>query len=211
MSTQSKTDKRLFFPATERNRDHISQVLSKIIPKSGMILEIASGSGEHAVTFQERFPNISWQTSDPDPVCRRSISAWIKYKSLSKKMPEPIDLDVENRPWSLNTEIRSSLKAVICINMLHITPWRCTTAMFEETGDLLSKGQLLILYGPFKINGEYTSESNFRFNESLKAQNSCWGVRNLNEVNEIAIKNRFKKIQTIEMPANNFSVIFQRL
>ena len=202
-------DDRLFFPATQRNRDHLIKVLSKIIPKNGIVLEIASGSGEHGVTFQEHFPNIYWQTSDPNPAYRKSIRAWIKHKSLSKKMPDPLDIDVENRPWSLNDELRSSLKAIVCINMLHISPWRCTKALFEETSNLLTKGQLLMIYGPFKINGKYTSESNFRFNESLKAQNSFWGVRDLNEVTIIAISNRLKKIHTIEMPANNFSVIFQ--
>ena len=209
VSIPSKTDERLFFPATELNREPISQVLSKIIPKSGCILEIASGSGEHGVLFQERFPNICWQTSDPDPLCRRSISAWINHKALSKKMPAPIDLDVEKRPWPLNNQLCASIKAIVCINMLHISPCRCTNALFEEAGNLLHKDQLLMIYGPFKINGKHISESNVQFNESLKAQNSDWGVRDLNEVHDIAIKNRFNKLQIIEMPSNNFSVIFQ--
>tara|TARA_B100000700_G_C15007431_1_gene839274 strand:+ start:1269 stop:1904 length:636 start_codon:yes stop_codon:yes gene_type:complete len=210
MNTPSRTDDRFFYQATERNRDPISKILSKIIPKSGFVLEIASGSGEHGVTFQERFPNIIWQTSDPDPCCRRSIRAWIDYKSLAKKMPEPIDLDVEKRPWALNSELRSSLQAIVCINMLHISPWQCTQALFEEAGKLLSKDQLLMIYGPFKIDGKHTSESNLRFSEYLKAQNYHWGVRDLNEVNKIGIKNRLKKINVIRMPANNFSVLFQR-
>ena len=209
MSTPSKNDERLFFPATERNKDYISQVLSKILPKSGFILEVASGSGEHGVMFQERFPNIYWQTSDPDPLCRRSISAWIKHKSLSDKMPEPIDLDVEKRPWSLSNELRSSLKAIVCINMIHISPWRCTQALFEEAGNLLHKEQLLTIYGPFKINGKHLSESNLQFHKFLKSQNPSWGVRDLNDVNEIAIQNRLEKLHTIDMPANNLSVIFQ--
>jgi len=210
MRTPSKPDERLFFPATERNRDPIIKILSKIIPKSGVVLEIASGSGEHGVIFQELFPNICWQTSDPDPICRRSIRAWIKYRSLSNKMPDPIDLDVENRPWSLKTELSSALEAIVCINMLHISPWKCTQALLEEAGNLLTKDQLLMIYGPFKIEGKHTSESNVRFNEYLKAQNSKWGVRDLNEVNKIANKNKLENIQVIEMPANNLSIIFKK-
>ena len=209
LGTQSNTDERLFFPATERNRDHLSKVLSEIMPKTGLILEIASGSGEHGVAFQKHFPNICWQTSEPDPLYRRSISAWIRHKSLTRKMPEPLDLDVERRPWPLNKQLRSALKAIVCINMIHICPWKCTQDLFKEARNLLKKDQLLMLYGPFSINGKQTSESNFRFNESLKAQNSSWGVRDLNDVSSIAINNKLEKLQVIDMPANNLSVIFQ--
>ncbi len=202
-------DERLFFPATEKNRGPIGEVLSKILPSNGFVLEIASGSGEHGVTFQERFPEIHWQTSDPDPFYRKSISAWIKHQGLNAKMPQPLDLDVRERPWPLTSEFRSSLKAIVCINMIHISPWCCTQALFEEAGNLLGKDQMLILYGPFKINSEHTSESNARFDQSLKLQNSTWGVRDLDVVSEIGMKNGFDNHDVYEMPANNLSVIFQ--
>ncbi len=202
-------DERLFFSATERNRISIGEVLSKILPNNGFVLQIASGSGEHGVTFQKQFPSICWQTSDPEPSHRKSISAWIDNQRLTKKMPEPIDLDVEKRPWPLSSELRSSLLVIICINMLHISPWSCTQDLFEEAGNLLEKGQILMLYGPFKINGQHTSYSNIEFDHSLRAQNSSWGVRELHEVCEIGTNNGLEKFDIIEMPANNLSVIFK--
>ncbi len=202
-------DERIFFPATERNRDAIADVLSEVLPQSGIVLEIASGSGEHGVIFQTRFPNLYWQTSDPNPSYRKSISAWIGHQGLSNKMPEPIDLDVEKTPWPLSLELRSSLKAIVCINMIHISPWKCTNALFKEAGNLLKKNQVLILYGPFKIDGEHISESNFRFDQTLRARNSLWGVRDLDAVSEIGTKNRFNKRKIVHMPANNLLVIFE--
>ena len=162
------------------------------------------------MNFQERFPDVTWQTSDPDSCHRKSISAWIHQQGLSKKMPEPIDLDVEEIPWPLTREFQSSLQVIVCINMIHISPWRCTEVLFQEAGHLLKGGQLLILYGPFKMSGEHISESNFRFDQSLKAQNSCWGVRDLDAVSEIGMNNGLEKCQVLEMPANNHSVIFQK-
>ncbi len=203
-------DYRLFFPATERNRGPIGSALSKVLPESGTILEIASGSGEHGVTFQKRFPNIVWQTSDPVHSYRKSISAWINYHNLSKKMPEPIDLDVEKRPWPLSIELRSTLKSIVCINMLHISAWSCTKALFEEADSLLKSDHLLLIYGPFKLNGHHISESNLRFDKSLKDTNSVWGVRDLEAVSKIAINNGFDEIDTIKMPANNFLLNYKK-
>jgi len=202
-------DTRLFFPATERNKGPIGDMLLKFLPQNGFVLEIASGSGEHAVAFQKRFPSIHWQTSDPDPSCRKSINGWIKHQGLETKMSQPLDLDVQKRPWPLTPKLRSSLTMIVCINMLHISPWKCTQALFEEAGDLLRKDQLLMLYGPFKRNGEHTSESNLLFDLSLKAQNPSWGVRDLDDVNEVGIRNGFEKHDVFKMPANNLSVIFQ--
>ena len=202
-------DERLFFKATERNRDSIGDVLSKVLPQSGFVLELASGSGEHAVFFQKRFPKICWQTSDPDPYCRKSINAWIDYQGLSMKMPNSIDLNVEKRPWPLTSKFRSELQAIVCINMLHISPWSCTKALFEEAGNLLQKDQLLMLYGPFKLTGKNMAESNSYFDKSLRAQNPCWGIRDLQAVIQIGFKNGLKKTNVIEMPANNLSIIFR--
>tara|TARA_Y100001968_G_C19265955_1_gene671692 strand:- start:62 stop:685 length:624 start_codon:yes stop_codon:yes gene_type:complete len=203
-------DERLFFKATQRNKNYIEDVLSNCLPPRGTVLEIASGSGEHGVIFQKRFPKIIWQTSDPEYSYRKSISAWISHQRLTTKMPQPIDLDVMKRPWHLSKKIRDSLKGIVCINMIHISPWNCTRALFEESDKLLKKEQFLLLYGPFKIDGMHISKSNALFDENLKSQNSSWGVRDIEEVCLIARQNKFHNHEFIQMPANNLSVIFRK-
>ena len=204
-------DNRLFFSATQRNRDCIGDLLSQIIKNNGSILEIGSGSGEHGVVFQKRFPKIIWQTSDPDLLHRKSISSWIEYEELNNKMPQPLELDVENMPWRIPSNLLDSLQGIVSINMIHITQWSCTIALFKGAGKLLNKGQFLILYGPFKIGNKHTSQSNYFFDNSLKLQNNLWGIRNLEEVNEEAKKNGFLQEEIISMPANNFSIIYRKI
>ena len=167
-------DNRLFFPATKRNRDFIGDVLSKIVKKKGSILEIGSGSGEHGVVFQKRFPEIIWQTSDPELLHRKSIISWIHFEELNNKMPHPITLDVEKIPWKIPQKISNSLQGIVSINMIHVAQWSTTKALFKESGKLLNKGKFLILYGPFKIGNKHTSQSNYSFNNSLKMQNDLW-------------------------------------
>jgi hypothetical protein len=203
-------DKRLFFSATQRNRDSIGDVLTKIINK-GSVLEIGSGSGEHGVFFQKRFPEIIWQTSDPDLVHRKSISSWIKYEDLTEKMPQPLEIDVEKIPWKIPLRLAHSLQGIVSINMIHVAEWSCTVALFRESGKLLNKGQFLILYGPFKISNKHTSESNYFFDNSLKMQNDLWGIRNLEEVSDESKKNGFNLEDIIKMPANNFSIIYGKV
>ena len=202
-------DYRLNFPATIRNRDSIAVVLSNYISANDLFLEIASGSGEHGVFFQKKFPSIIWQTSDPELVHRKSINSWIKHEGLLSKMPEPLDLDVEMRPWPINKKLRSLIKGIVCINMIHISPWPCTKALFEQSKKYLDKSNFLILYGPFLSKERQTSESNLNFDQSLKIQNPLWGLRNLENVNDIAFENRFKLDKVIDMPANNLSVIYR--
>ena len=200
---------RLNFPATLRNRDAIAGVLSNYIPNQGLLLEIASGSGEHGVFFQNHFPSIIWQTSDPEVIHRKSISSWISHQGLSSIMPEPLDIDVEKRPWPITNKIRSLLKGIVCINMIHISPWSCTKALFEESKRYLNQNHFLMLYGPFLRNERETSSSNLIFDQSLKLQNPLWGLRQLESINEIAIENGFVQHKIIDMPANNLSVIFR--
>jgi len=165
-------DNRLFFPATQRNKYSIEGVLSRIIKENGLILEIGSGSGEHGVVFQKRFPEIVWQTSDLDLAHIKSISSWIEYEELNNKMPQPLELDVENMPWRIPSNLLHSLQGIVSINMIHITQWSCTIALFKGAGKLLNKGEFLILYGPFKIGNKHTSQSNYIFDNSLKLQNN---------------------------------------
>ena len=203
-------DNRLFFSATQRNRDCIGDVLSRII-KKGSVLEIGSGSGEHGVVFQKRFPEIIWQTSDPELVHRKSISSWIEYENLTKKMPQPLEIDVEKIPWKIPLRLAHSLQGIVSINMIHVAKWSCTEALFREAGKLLNEGKFLILYGPFKIGNKHTSQSNYLFDNSLKMKNESWGIRNLEEVNDEAKKNGFFQEDIISMPANNFSIIFRKV
>ena len=202
-------DNRLIFPATIRNRNAIAEVLSKYLIPNGLFLEIASGSGEHGVFFQKIFPSITWQTSDPELVHRRSIISWINYQGLSSKMPSPLCLDVENRPWPITKQQKDQIKGIICINMIHICPWSCTKALFEESKSFLGKNNFLMLYGPFLRAKIKTSETNLKFDQSLKLKNPQWGLRKLDDVTKIASKNGFHKDKIIEMPANNLSVIYR--
>ena len=203
-------DNRLFFPATERNRESIGEVLSKILVTKGSILEIGSGSGEHGVEFQKCFPELTWQSSDPELIHRKSISSWIEHEKLNFKMPQPLDIDVEKIPWEIPSELLLSIQGIISINMIHIASWNCTKSLFNEAGKLLKNGKFLMLYGPFKIGGKHNSQSNELFDISLKMQNESWGVRDLGEVSEEANKNDFFEEELIRMPANNFSVIYRK-
>ncbi len=204
-------DNRLFFPATQRNRLCIGDLLSKIINKNGSILEIGSGSGQHGVVFQKRFPKIIWQTSDPEIVHRQSITSWIEYENLSEKMPQPLVIDVEKIPWKIPLKILHSLQGIVSINMIHIAEWSCTLALFRESGKILNKGQFLFLYGPFKIGNKHTSQSNYLFDDSLKLQNELWGIRDIEKVSDEGKKNGFFQENIISMPANNFSIIYRKI
>ena len=202
-------DNRLISSATLRNRDYIADVLKNYISPNSFYLEIASGSGQHGVFLQKKFPSTIWQTSDPLLIHRKSINSWIKYEGLYSKMPEPLYLDVEKRPWPIPNHFRFLIKGIICINMIHISPWSCTKALFEGSKTHLNKNNFLMPYGPFLRENIETAKSNFNFNQTLKLQNPLWGLRQLEEVNKLATQNGFQIDQTIEMPANNLSVIYR--
>ena len=161
-------DERLYFDATTRNTVPISKVLASYLPNSGNILEIASGSGQHGGAFQEIFPDIIWQTSDIDPAHLKSIKAWISHKGLRAKMPIPINLDVEEVPWPLEKRFCSALKCIVCINMIHICPWSSTESLFKQSGLYLQLDSKVIVYGPFKVHGMHTSQSNELFDNNLR-------------------------------------------
>ena len=141
---------------------------------------------------------------------RKSLSSWIEFEKFDKKMPQPLDIDVDKIPWKIPLDLADSLQGIVSINMIHVAKWTCTESLFRESGKLLNKGKFLILYGPFKIGNKHISQSNYFFDNSLKIKNNFWGVRNLEAVSDEAKKNGFFEEDIINMPANNFSIIYKK-
>ncbi|AFY33731.1 DUF938 domain-containing protein [Calothrix sp. PCC 7507] len=208
-------DARKYAPATQRNCQPILEVLLKVLPESGTILEIASGTGEHAVFFAPRLSPRKWLPSDPNPQLRASIATWAEHFPSENLYP-PIELDASSPTWSVeaapfaNDLKRSPITAIANINMIHIAPWSACLGLMAGAGRILPSGGILYLYGPFKQGGENTAPSNAAFDESLIAQNPEWGVRHLEEVVAVANAQHLSWKQTYQMPANNLSVIFER-
>ncbi|MFO1102007.1 MAG: DUF938 domain-containing protein [Methylocystis sp.] len=197
-------DKRLFAPSTARNREAILDVLRKILPTTGLALELASGAGEHVTFFAAAFPDLTFCPSDPSAEARESIAAWIAAAGAAN-VCAPLPLDVERFPWPV-----SAADAMICINMIHISPWSATVSLFEGARCALPGNAPLYLYGPYRRGGAHTAPSNAEFDASLRARNADWGVRDLEEVARVARGKGFGDPQVVEMPANNLSVIFRR-
>jgi cyclopropane fatty-acyl-phospholipid synthase-like methyltransferase len=192
-------------PAAERNKEPILAVLEPLLPSTGTVLEIASGTGQHVVHFARALPHITWLPSDASAEARDSIAAWLDAERLPN-VQAPIALDVLERPWPVNRQI----DAMVCINLIHISPWTVTAALFAGAAELLSDAGLVYLYGPYKQQGRHTAPSNEAFDRSLRAQNPAWGVRNLEDVIQTAANAGFEHLATVEMPANNLSVAFRR-
>ena len=201
-------DERLIFPATERNRIPIGDVLAKQLPSKGLILEIASGSGEHGVTFQKRFPELTWQCSDPDPEHCRSIDSWIRHEQLTLKMPAALQLDVRDTNWP--KQLTEPAQAVVAINLLHISAWNCATALFTQSAALLPSGGTLCVYGPFSVDGHHISDSNRSFDASLRERNPDWGVRDQTTVLNQACEAGLTLQNITLMPANNRMITWVR-
>ncbi|MDZ4696292.1 MAG: DUF938 domain-containing protein [Deltaproteobacteria bacterium] len=191
-------------PATQRNRNPILAVLERILPKAGMVLEIASGTGEHAVYFAAAMPGIVWQPSDRVIAHLQSISAWRESTAVENVLA-PLVLDVESVPWPIQ-----HAAAVVNINMIHIAPWSACIALMKGAASLLPPGAPLFLYGPFKRDGKHTSESNEAFDLRLRADDSRWGVRDLGDVQAVASQAGFALQELVSMPANNLSIVFRR-
>ena len=198
-------DARRFAPAVARNKDAITEVLVRHLPPSGLALEIASGSGEHALHFAAHFPALRFQPTDPDAAALASIAAWRVEAQPANLLP-PLMLDVMADAWPVQ-----KADAVLCINMIHIAPWEASAALIRGAARVLSRDGILFLYGPFKQDGTHTAPSNAEFDASLRAQDAQWGVRDLEAVAEIASAAGFAAPVVEAMPANNLSVIFCRL
>ena len=202
------TDVRLDYPATGRNQEVILDVLKEALPKSGAVLEVASGSGQHITYFAQQIPQLKWQPSDTDAAARASIDAWRNEMGVTEAVHTPIDLDARVDIWSLG-HIKD-LNAIMSINMIHISAWEACLGLLKNASRVLPAGGVLYLYGPFKVGGFHIAPSNAEFDLSLQSQNPSWGVRNLDDVAEEALKQNFQLMKTIRMPANNFSVIFHK-
>ncbi|MEO9601344.1 DUF938 domain-containing protein [Parasphingorhabdus sp.] len=191
-------------PATLRNRDAIVAVLRDILPGQGSILEIASGTGEHAVYFGRTFPNLTFQPSDPDPACCQSIAAWTQREGGHNILP-PKQLDAQAPQWDV-----SKPAAILCINMVHISPWESSIGLFEKAGTLLDPGAPFYLYGPYLREDVETAEGNLAFERSLKSRNLRWGLRDVADMDALAERNGFVRESLTEMPANNISLVYQK-
>ena len=179
-------------------------MLRPLLPAKGVALEIASGSGEHVIAFARAFPDLVWQPSDPAPEARASIAAWLAVEA-PPNVREPLDIDVMRTPWPI-----AAADAILCINMIHISPWSATEGLMRGAGSLLPPRGLLYLYGPYVQRGVATAPSNLAFNADLRLRNPDWGLRELDAVEECAASHGLRLEQVVAMPANNLSVVFRR-
>jgi tRNA G46 methylase TrmB len=201
---EASSEIKRYAPATERNRDAIVQVLSDALPASGTILEIASGTGEHIVHFASAFPTLQWQPSDYHEEGLASITAWTEEAGVTNVLA-PVHLDASAPEWSI-----AQVDAILCINMIHIAPWVATQGLMAGAARILSPGGLLYLYGPYRETDMPTAESNEAFDISLKSRDSEWGLRQKEDVIELAAHHGLTFERRVSMPANNLSLIFRR-
>ena len=198
------TDHRQSAPHVARNADPIAEVLKDVLPARGLVLEVASGTGEHVLHFAREFPKFLWQPSDPEPAALRSIEAWRAESGLFNLLP-PVSLDVRAAQWPV-----AEADAILCINMVHISAWAATQGLMRGAGRLLAPGAPLYLYGAYRQAGVETAPSNEAFDESLKARDPEWGLRNLEEVVAEGQAHGLALESVTPMPANNLSVVLRK-
>ncbi|MGA2942026.1 MAG: DUF938 domain-containing protein [Xanthobacteraceae bacterium] len=201
----SLSDPRIYRPHVARNREALLAVLRRVLPARGLVLEIASGSGEHAAYFAKELPGLTWQPSDPDAGALASIAAH-RADAARPNLLAPLHLDVTAKDWPVGCA-----DVVMCNNMIHISPWAATEGLIAGAERVLAAGGILFLYGPYKIGGLHTAPSNQAFDEDLRRRNPAWGIRDLADVTTLAQRHGLDAPETIEMPANNLSVMFRRM
>jgi len=204
MMKTSSAQEALASPSVVRNRDPILTILRRVLPSTGMVLEIASGTGEHAVHFAAALPHLTWQPSDQDEQALRSIAAHRAVSGLPNLLA-PLPLDAAGPDWPVERA-----DAIVAINMVHISSWQATQGLMAGAGRVLPPGGVLYLYGAYKENGTHTAPSNEAFDADLKRRNPEWGVRDLEAVAELARGHGLALVERIPMPANNLSLIFRR-
>ncbi len=203
MATIPPTDERQHSPAAERNAAPILRVLQQHLPRSGWVLEIASGTGQHAVHFAHALPGITWQPTDVDAAALASIRAWRANGGPTNLQP-PCELDVTAAQWPLE-----AADGIVCVNLLHIAPWPVTEGLMRGAARLLPLGARLLVYGPFRVDGQHTAQSNARFDADLRARDPSWGIRDIDAVAATAMAQGMHHIETIAMPANNRMLVFE--
>ncbi len=205
---ETSGDARMQSPSAGRNRDVIRDVFLDLMPLAGTILEIASGTGEHAVHILKSAPDLTWIPSDLDNASRASVAAWAVHEKLEQRLLPPRIIDASSENWGDIGQVQGMMSC----NMIHIAPWAAGRGLIAGAGRHLAKGGRLFLYGPFSRNGEHTASSNADFDESLKSRNPDWGVRDLeSDVLPEVKKARLEFIEARPMPANNFAVVFEKL
>jgi SAM-dependent methyltransferase len=190
--------------ATERNREPLLEVLREVMPPEGTVLEIASGTGQHAVFFAQAFPTLTWQPSDVEPEALESIEDWRSEAALPNLRP-PLVLDARSETWPAST-----VEVVLCVNMIHIAPWEACQGLMRGAARVLAPGGCLVLYGPYFVEGRPTAPSNIAFDESLRARNPSWGVRELGAVSEEALQWGLERERVVDMPSNNLTVVLRK-
>lgn len=191
-------------PATQRNRDPILEVLRRVLPASGTVLEVAAGTGEHALYFARALPHLTWQPSDADPAARASITAWAEEAGLPTLRPV-LAIDASTPGWPVERA-----DAILCINMVHISPWEATLGLMAEAGRLLPAGGPLVLYGPYRVGGGHTAASNEAFDQWLADLDPRYGVRDIGDLEDVAARHGLHLDDRIPMPANNFILVFRK-
>ena len=193
-----------FAPAAERNRQPILDVLRRVLPPAGLVLEVASGTGQHTIFFSEHLPALQWQPTDASSEALQSIGAWVD-EAARKNLLAPLELDVRSPQWPV-----TKADALLCINMIHISPWESTEALFQGASQLLAGGSPLVTYGPYRLHGEHTAPSNAAFDQSLRSRNARWGVRDIDELRELGGQTGFVLEERVSMPANNMILVWTR-
>lgn len=191
-------------PAAARNRDPIAQVLAAELPASGTVLEVASGTGEHVVHFARRFPLLAWQPSDPDARARASVAAWTAEAGLAN-VSAPLAIDAASAAWPVDRA-----DAIVCINMIHISPLAATEGLVRAAGRLLPAGAPLIVYGPWLEDDVATAESNWQFDAWLKQQDSRFGLRNTAWMDDLCARQGLQRTRRVAMPANNIMLVYRK-
>ncbi len=193
-----------YAPAPERNREPLLPVLREELPQQGTLLEVASGTGQHAVFFAQAFPGLRWQPTDLDAESLESIEAWRAEAALPNLLA-PLPLDAQSDVWPL-----TAADAVLCINMIHISPWTSCQGLMRGAARVLPPGGPLVLYGPYFVEGRPTAPSNLAFDASLRERNASWGVRELGAVSAEALQQGLELARVVDMPSNNLTVVFRK-
>jgi len=197
-------DGRIVSPSAEKNKEPITELLTRVLPRQGDVLEVGSGTGQHILHFAQAMPHIRWQPTERNADCLKSIASWLAPVN-PPNVNAPIHLDVHDKIWPLD-----DVAAVVCLNMIHIAPPSATEALLRGASRVIYSGGILFLYGPYRRQGRHTSASNEAFDKSLKGENPEWGIRNLEDVALLAASEGFDLHEIHSMPANNLAVVFRK-